>query len=303
MQDNISLFRAHLKNTPGEHLIRDSHLVTVFRDKSRPDLTDLASHLRRRSGADLEVLSGPDVQAIEPALSPDYTHAIVVKDQSRTTDPGRVCKTLADRAKRLGVTFLRIEINDIRPKPSGGYSLAHADGEHHASRLLVCAGAWSVKLLKTLGIRMPMIGERGYHLVFPNPNLEVQNSISDASAKIILSQMDAGVRVAGTAEFADADAPPNFARARALRPLAKRLLPDLDTSQPVAWMGVRPSFPDNLPVIDQITGFPGLFCAFGHSHYGFGMAPQTARLVRQLLLNEPPNRDISAVSYRRFERY
>lgn len=82
-----------------------------------------------------------------------------------------------------------------------------------------------MKLLKPLGIRLPLIGERGYHLVFTNPEVTVSNSIADAGAKIILSQMDVGVRVAGTAEFADADVPPNYARARALEPLAKQLLP------------------------------------------------------------------------------
>lgn len=39
------------------------------------------------------------------------------------------------------------------------------------------------------------------------------------------------------------------------------------------WMGVRPSFPDNLPAIGELAGLPGLFAAFGHSHYGLGMAP------------------------------
>ncbi len=300
MQDNINLYRTYLKDTPGEHLVRDSHLITVFRESQRPDLKDLASQLRLRSGADLEVVQSGDIQALEPALSPTYTYALVVKNQSRTTDPGRVCKTLANKAQALGVTFLRHDIARIEPQGTGGFRLAHPDGAFQATRLLVTAGAWSHKLLRPLGIRLPLIGERGYHLVFPNPDISVENSIADASAKIVLSQMDAGIRVAGTAEFADPDAPPNYARARALLPLAKRMLPDLNTERPAEWMGVRPSFPDNLPVVDRLGGFENLFCAFGHSHYGFGMAPQTARLVRQLLQNVKPNRDISAVSWQRF---
>ena len=88
-------------------------------------------------------------------------------------------------------------------------------------------------------------------------------------------------------------------RAPALEPLAKRLLPGLNTQQQVQWMGVRPSFPDNLPVIGRITPLASLFGALGHSHYGFGMAPQTARLVRLLIQGATPNWNVSAVSFKR----
>lgn len=108
------------------------------------------------------------------------------------------------------------------------------------------------------------------------------------------------MRCAGTAEFASPDAPPNMARARRLAPLAKRLLPELDTARPREWMGIRPSFPDNLPAIGPLPGLPGVTAAFGHSHYGLGMAPATGRLVADMLTGRHPNEDIGRVSPGRF---
>ena len=300
MQDNMDRFAAYLKGTGAEHLICPSHLLTVYRGGAKPDLSDLASRLRLRHKADLSVLSAGEIQEVEPCLASDYTHAVMIRNQSRTTDPGRVCKALAEKSERMGAIYLRHKVTALIPQEDGSFRLQHENGILHAERVLVCAGAWSMKLLKPLGIRLPLIGERGYHLVFTDPGVTVNNSISDANAKIILSQMDAGVRVAGTAEFADADAPPNYARARALLPLAQRLLPELKAQHKVEWMGVRPSFPDNLPVVDRLGRFENLFGAFGHSHYGFGMAPQTARLARQLIEGSVPNRDVSAVSASRF---
>lgn len=300
MADNIQIYARHLKGTGAEHLIRPSHLLTVQRGGAKPGLTDLASHLRLRHDADLQVLTRGEIQEIEPAVSTDYSYAVMIRNQSRTTDPGRLCKALANKAARLGATFLRHEITAMTPREDGSFILHHAGGEHSAPRVLICAGAWSTKLLKPLGIRLPLIGERGYHLVFTDPGVTVSNSIADAGAKIILSQMDAGVRVAGTAEFGNPDAPPNYARARALQPLAKRLLPGLKTDPKAQWMGVRPSFPDNLPVIDRLGRFENLFAAFGHSHYGFGMAPQTARRAKELIVGERSNQDLSAVSAQRF---
>ncbi|MEM1298385.1 MAG: FAD-binding oxidoreductase [Pseudomonadota bacterium] len=300
-QDNMEIYARYLRGTGAEHLIQSSHMLTVQRAGPAPDLTDLASRLRLRHHADLEVLTGGEIREIEPHISPDYTFAVMLRNQSRATDPGRLCKVLANKAERQGATFIRHEVTEISPQEDGGFNLRHQDGKHTAPRLLICTGAWSRELLKPLGIDLPLIGERGYHLVFTDPGVNVANSIADAGAKIILSQMDMGVRVAGTAEFGDANAPPNYARAKALEPLAKRLLPDLKTEPVRQWMGVRPSFPDNLPVIDRLGRFENLHAAFGHSHYGLGMAPQTARLVRALITGEQFNRDVSSVSTGRFK--
>lgn len=299
MRDNMAIYADYLSGTGAERLVRSSHMITVYRSGSMPDLTDLASRLRLRHGARLDALSGDELREIEPALSPDIRFGIVVRDQARTVDPGQVCKVLAGLAKSEGVTFVQAEVRSIAPD-GNGFLVTGTDGVHRTDRLLVAAGAWSLKLLAPLGIKVPLIGERGYHLVFTDPGVTVNNSIADGAAKIILSQMDAGVRVAGTAEFGDPDAPPNYARAQALLPLATRLLPALQTKPAVEWMGVRPSFPDNLPVVGRLGKFQNLFGAFGHSHYGFGMAPQTARLAVQLMAGQAPNEDISAFSPDRF---
>ena len=299
MHDNMAIYADYLKGSGAERLIRSSHLITVYRDGPRPDLSDLGSRLRLRQGAEMEVLDGPELREMEPDLSPDIRHAIVVRNQARTVDPGAVCKALAGIAEGEGVTFLRADIRALRPD-GPGFALDGPGFHHYAPRLLLASGAWSARLLKPLGIKLPLIGERGYHLVFTQPGVRLHNSISDGQAKVILSEMDAGIRIAGTAEFGDPDAPPNYARARALAPLAQRLLPGLQDRTVVEWMGVRPSFPDNLPVIGRIGRFETLFGAFGHSHYGFGMAPQTARLAVDLMSGKRRNEDLSAFAADRF---
>ena len=65
-------------------------------------------------------------------------------------------------------------------------------------------------------------------------------------------------------------------------------------------MGSRPSFPDSLPCLGIIPGQEGLFCAFGHSHYGFGMAPNTGRVVAEVVAGAPPNIDMDPYRVDRF---
>lgn len=297
---NVERYRAHLKGTGHEDLITDAMNVTVYRGDAKPSLGELGHALRVEHGCDVELIGAGDLRDLEPALSDEYHSAALIKGQARARDPGKLCKVLAEKAARQGAEFLRADVTAILPQPDGSVSLQSSDGEITARKLILAGGIWSAGLLKPLGIRLPLMAERGYHLEFSDPGVDLNNSIQDAAGKVIVSSMNNGVRIAGTAEFAHVDAPPNYARAKALAPLAKRLMPDLNLTPVREWMGIRPSFPDNLPAIGALPGHPNLIAAFGHSHYGLGMAPGTGRFALDAVLQERTNRAFKDVAPMRF---
>ncbi len=300
MLENVEIYRRYLSGTGHENLLAESMHVSVYRGDAKPALDDLPYRLRSARGAKVEIIGGKELRDLEPDLAPRYHTAALVKDQARARDPGKLCKVLAEQAQAQGAEFRRIEVTALRPQEDGTQSLETKEGLLPTNKLVLAGGIWSAELLRPLGIRLPLMAERGYHLEFTEPGVILNNSIQDAGAKIIVSSMNGGIRVAGTAEFANIDAPPNYARAEALAPLAKRLLPGLNTGLKRQWMGIRPSFPDNLPVIGPVPGFHNLVAAFGHSHYGLGMAPGTGRIVAELLDGKQTNRDLSMVSTSRF---
>ena len=300
MRGNVEAYRLLLKGTGQEELLQDSWFINVFRGGSQPDLSDLGWRLRIDRGAPVEVLSGEALWAIEPELSPAFGHAVVIKDQARSVAPGRLCKALAGKAKRQGMGFARCEVKRLLPGDDGRIDLETDIGTIETERLALCGGIWSAELLRPLGIKLPLASERGYHLEFMDPGVELNNSVLDVAGKFIVSSMEGGVRSAGTSEFADVNSPPNYRRADILAPMSKRLVPRLNTSRSRRWVGARPSFPDNLPVIGAVPGFPKLYVAFGHSHYGLGMAPATGRLLAEGLVGTPPNEERSRLSIERF---
>ena len=301
MRDNVDTYRHHLTGTGHEDLVADAMNVTVYRGDARPHPDELQFRLRRDRGCQVEFIDAKDLADLEPALAPDYQAAALIKGQARAVNPGKLCKVLAEKSTALGAVITRAEVKALRPAPAPGSSitLQTDTGEILVKKLILAGGIWSSGLLKPLGIKLPLMAERGYHLEFQDPGITVHNSINDAAAKVIASSMQGGVRIAGTAEMAHVDAPPNYARARALQPLAKRLFPGLNTANPRQWMGIRPSFPDNLPAIGAIPGHPDIIAAFGHSHYGLGMAPGTGRLAIDSL-QRGTNQDISAFAPDRF---
>lgn len=246
--------------------------------------------------------SASELRELEPALSTKYNSAIVLDDQSRAVSPGNLGRVLSDKVLQQGGTITRAHVVAMKPKFDGsGWVVTTTCSEMLCKKVVLAAGAWSAKLLALLGVHVPLEAEGGYHTEFKSPGIELGNSIGDLDNHIVSSSMEQGLRTAGTAEFSGLDAEPNFDRAKLLIGQTKAMFPDLNTHNVDYWRGIRPSFPDSLPAIGEVKGFPNLFSAFGHSHYGLGMAPQTGQLVAELVSGGRPNCDMSAYDTMRFK--
>lgn len=300
-QPTIELYRRHLEGTGKEQLVRDSDYVFVYRDPAKANLDALEWRIRDERGTPLERLDAGALRDLEPDISSDYQAAILVKGQGRATDPGAIGKALAEKVERQGGQFLRGKVRRLIPREDGGFRVEADTRNLSAAKVVLAAGPWSAELLKPLGLRVPLEAERGYHMIFADPNVRLNNSIMVTDGKFVASSMDMGLRCAGTAEFAELDAPPDYRRAEVFRRMAKRLLPKLNTEDTDVWMGQRPSFPDSLPALGAVPGLRNLTAAFGHGHLGMTAAPMTGRIAAALVAGEPPNLDLTPYALERFQ--
>ena len=296
---SIQLYQRHLLGTGHEGLLHDSSYIHAFRDGSRADLTDLGYRIRLEKGADIELVGRDRLAEIEPELSEVFEAAVVIKGQARVRSPGRLGRVLADKARRLGANFMQADVTGIQGKESG-WAIQCARGTLEADRLVVCLGAWSPGLIEWTNLNVPLMAERGYHVEFSEPGIEINNSVMDVDARVVASSMEGGVRIAGQAEFAPVDAPPDGRRKARLVQIAKAAFRDLQTDRPSFWMGRRPSFPDSLPMLGDVPGHQGLFLNFGHAHYGLMMAPKSGEMIAQLICGKEKCHEINALSPGRF---
>lgn len=297
--DCPDLYRQHLAGTGQEQLVRDALYVLASRDPAGSDPDTLENRLRRAKGAEIERVDAAELHRLEPAISKDFKSAVVISGQARALDPGGIGRALAGKLQGLGGTILRASVTGLSREETG-WQVQTDQGPQYAPRLILSAGAWSMHLLKPLGYAAPFAAERGYHLTAPGAQNLLNNSVMDTDYHVVASSMLPGTRVAGMAEFAAPDDPPNPRLKALIRRVAKAMVPDLDLTDAQDWMGVRPAFPDSLPVIGAIPGQPGLFAAFGHGHCGFMMAPRTGRLIADLVQDRTPNTDVSAFDAGRF---
>jgi D-amino-acid dehydrogenase len=296
----VEHYRELLRGSGHEDLIRDSASVHVYRNPKNASIDAPAYRLRRRQGARVRLLDAGDIGDIEPAISREYRAGIMIENQGRTTNPARLCRVIAENVRRRGGSITRAEVRALKPRDSDGVALELGGETRVADKVVVAAGAWSKQLVKPLGLRVPLESGRGYHIMFNDSGVVLNNSVVDDDLHFAASSMETGLRITGMMEFAGLDAPETQRRYSMLAKLAARMVPDLEGTEHDRWMGHRPVIPDTLPVIGSLPGQPSVLLAFGHGQLGLTGAPMTGRIVAALAARERPNIDLAPYRPERF---
>ena len=246
-----------------------------------------------RAGFTLMALSGDQARALVPALSTEVVGAIRYPNE-RHVEPRSLVAALAGHAATIGVAAVRGAVTRARTEPDGRVVLAGAFGEIDADSAVIAAGAWTGKVTRLLGAELPIRPGKGYSVDFTagEGRLPLPMPIMLAEPHCVLTPLDGGLRLAGTMEFGGLDERVSATRVRAIRRAPRRYLTGWQADAPgqPAVAGLRPMTPDGLPVIGRLRAAPSVVVASGHAMLGLTLAPRTAELVADVLLEgaEPP---------------
>lgn len=283
-----------------DHLLRRSEYLHVYRTTAAYRADRSGWQLRRDLGIPMREVGAQELQDLEPALSGDFACGVLLDGHGAVLDPGGLVKALASDFMNRQGRYIQAEVRNIRPGDPRGVSVMAGEEEIQFDTLVLAAGAWSAELAGALGHDFPLVAERGYHVMFSKPGVSLNRPVMFAEAKFVANSMNAGLRVAGTAEFAGITRPAKPRRTEMLKRLASECLPDLNPDQQTSWMGPRPSLPDTLPVIGRSHLHPDVLLAFGHGHTGLTASATTGRIIAALAADESPAIDISAFRPERF---
>ncbi len=293
-----------VRDAGAEDLVHRLGHLYVYRSPEGPQKERLAWELRRENGVEIDEFDADELRQLEPALSRDYVRGILVRENGHTSNPLGLVQRLLDHVLRSGGRLERARALGFRLDGRRLAAIRTSEGELPADAAVVCAGAWSKPLAASLGDKVPLESERGYHLMIRDPEVMPRIPTADADGKFVATPMDTGLRFAGTVELAGLAAPPDWRRARILLEQGRKMLPGLAAEHPEeqisVWMGHRPSLPDSLPVLGPSSATPDVIYAFGHGHVGMTAAPMTGRLVADLVTGRPPAIDITPFSPARF---
>src|SRR5829696_6425319 len=274
---------------------RTLELFDAYRDAARtPDGLDLYRRTFRRlrelgyGGGEIDELDPASLVSLEPALDPAGVAAGLHARVDRFVRPEELTAGLAAHLRDDGVEIREgCELRSLERR-DGVWALAATSGAPLAAdRLVIAAGLPTAPLLRRLGVRVPLMGARGYSVTVAGRGTPPRHALYLAEAKLGLSPFDGGVRVAGVFELGarNTDVAPGAGERllAAARPYLAGWQPESDG--PVeAWAGLRPATPDGLPLIGALPGLDGVYLATGHGMLGVTLAPATADLLAPLVL-------------------
>jgi len=281
-------------------LIRQDGYAFVYESEAAFMRDRLGRELRKARGVQIEVLTGPQIREFDPSLSQTLTHMTLMPEQGHVPNPLRLSRAIAQRLRDGGAAFVRQKASDFVLGEGGVRGVAVEGDVIAVDAVVLAAGAYSKHLAAKLGARVPLDTERGYHVMLPMPAAVPRVPVCSGEGKFFVTPMEGGLRVAGTVELAGTERPPNYRRAEVLAPLAKRMLPGVDTNIVQRWMGFRPSMPDSLPVLGRAPAMRNAYFNFGHGHVGLTAAAPTGRALAELIVSGSSGIDLSPYSAARF---
>lgn len=254
---------------------------------------------RAQHGIEFRHMLADEMATLQPGLSPRFTHGTFTPGWYSISDPKLYVLALAERFRAQGG---KIEIAEVTALNAGldGVEVVAGIRSLRAGQVVIAAGAFSHRIAKSVGDKIPLETERGYNTTLPPGAFDLRMQVTFGGHGFVVSNLSTGIRVGGAVELGGLDLPPNFKRSEAMLKKAKAFLPGLKTEGGVQWMGFRPSLPDSLPAIGRSTASPRVIHAFGHGHLGLTQSAGTARLVADLVTGAAPVLDLTPFSPQRF---
>ncbi|MDN2567012.1 FAD-binding oxidoreductase [Aquibium sp. A9E412] len=295
-----SEWAALMQRSASGHMLREDGCLELYESAAEFAAAQAGWDERARFGIAFRHVAGADLAALQPGLSERFVRGTFVPGWKTVADPQALGKAVWAHAEAQGARLRRTAVDRLQ-REGDCVAVTTGDGRRVLARaLVVAAGAWSHRLARQLGNRIPLETERGYNTTLPVDAFDLRRQLVFSRHGFVVTPLASGLRVGGAVELGGLERPPNYARARAMLDKAQRFLPGLKTEGGQQWMGYRPSLPDSLPVIDRVPGPGTVVYAFGHGHLGLTQAAATGRLVCALVAHQEPAIDLAPFSAGRF---
>lgn len=198
----------------------------------------------------------------------------------------RLAKSLGLALAELGVNmYTEFPIKSIR-QVANGVELSGDRGSALFDKVVIATGAWSGELLKSTGLQLPVSPVRGQMLLFrAEPNW--LKTIVLANGRYMIPRRDGRVLVGSTMEQVGFDKSITQTAEQDLKAFVLEYLPELlDYTLEKHWSGLRPGSPSGIPIIGQHPHMDRVYINTGHFRNGVILAPASAELLCDVMLNK-----------------
>jgi D-amino-acid dehydrogenase len=209
-------------------------------------------------------------------------------------DPGKFMAQMKYYLQENGVAMIPdCKISKLIDLGKAGCEMLDTGGRKWKSNhVVVAAGVWSSRILKTSGYRLMMQDGKGYSITISKPENASSIPALLHESRVAVTPMGDQLRISGTLEISGLDDRIRKAKINAIRQAVTSFYPGIHLEKPEQiWWGYRPSPPDGMPYIGRVKQNSSIIVATGHAMMGMSLGPVTGRLVRDIIFKqvEPHN--------------
>lgn len=278
-------------------------MLQLFRTDKDLKMAAPAIELLAENGVVHQVLDADGVRGVEPALA---TGTPLAGGVYLPRDEAGNCPLFAKRLKQIaasiGVQFhFSSEVQAIEPE-SRGVALQIDDDRFFTDAVVVAAGVESDRLLKPLGIHLPLYPVKGYSATAAIKNFDCAPTASllDETYKVAITRLGARVRISGTAELGTTNGELQERALRTLIRVGSDWFPDAaNYVKANFWSNTRAMFPDGPPLLGA-TPVRNVYVNIGHGAAGWTMAAGSGKVLADVVSGYTPDIDMDGLTFARY---
>ena len=232
-------------------------------------------------------LSCKQIETLSPKLNPLATHPLWLPDVCQIRNPRLVQALRKDLSQRGVKIYENLEVEQLLQTDARVVSVKTTRGNFSADRYVVTAGAWSNTLLESNQPKPPVFPVKGEMLLYKTEPGLLQHIVLNDN-KYLIPRLDGHILVGSTLEYCGFQKKTSAYARKSLQDFAISVFPPLaDYAIVKHWAGLRPGSPSGIPFIGNHPKIENLSFNCGHFRNGFTMAPASAQLLVDLVLNRP----------------
>lgn len=306
--DRFAVVREEANVTASDYDLGTSGVLKVFATEEALASAAVTGARINDLGIRVEPVDRDGCAAREPAIRNvrDGIAGGLFYPEDETGDCHKFANTVSKVCENLGVRFhFGVHIRNFDIQDDRAVAVKTSAGPFDGDRFVVAMASYSPQLMKTLGIRVPVIPVKGVSITMSvrRWNDAVQGAVIDHSRFLGITRMGDRLRIAGSAEVAGFGTVPSPARCQAIIDNALSLFPDLaiclDDTPPVLWAGSRPVSPDGRPILGG-SRVANIFLNTGHGPEGWSTSCGSAKVVADIVSDKVPDIDPTPYALARF---
>ena len=253
--------------------------------RSEQDLEGLGEKftLQKKHGLAVEKLAAGDICGRGAGLDPAVRGGLFFPED-HWLDNEALSLGVVQAARNVGARFFpQTEIHKAELTGGSLKELASATRRFSADHYVLAAGCWSGELTKNLGLHVPVHPSRGQMMEFQSDR-KVEHAIWEGHCYVVPRE-GGRLLVGATIEDAGFDKSVTAAGLEKILSTVIGYAPWLREARfRRAWAGLRPDSADHWPILGK-GRISNLVFATGHFRSGILLAPITARLISELILD------------------